>query len=271
MKIINLIEDTDGANGCAYEHGLSFYAEINGHKLLVDTGASGAFIENARKKGIDLGDIDTVIISHGHYDHAGGLISFANINSNARIYMHKLAFGEFYSLKNEEPKYIGIDSKISSLDNLVLVDTDVKINDNISLFCGIDRNRLLPKGNNVLKVKTAEGFARDTFDHELCVSLKEGDTFVLISGCAHNGILNILDKYKSLYGRAPTYVVSGFHTVKKDYTEEDDDIIRGIGKELSETSSKYYSGHCTGEHALHILSELMGDKLTVIHSGDNIL
>lgn len=72
MRIINLIENTEGNKGCFFEHGLSFYVETKQHKLLVDTGASDAFIHNAKVLGIDLTQIDSVILSHGHYDHSGG-------------------------------------------------------------------------------------------------------------------------------------------------------------------------------------------------------
>ena len=73
MRIINLMENTKGAEGCVWEHGLSFYIETKKHKLLADTGASEAFLKNAVVLGIDLRRVDTVILSHGHYDHGGGL------------------------------------------------------------------------------------------------------------------------------------------------------------------------------------------------------
>ena len=85
MKIITVIEDTCGNPGCVCEHGLSIYVETDRHRLLVDTGATGAILDNARVLGIDLTRVDTVILSHGHYDHAGGILSFAGVNSHAQI------------------------------------------------------------------------------------------------------------------------------------------------------------------------------------------
>ena len=79
MKIVNLIENTEGCSGCASEHGLSFYIETVKHKLLVDTGATDTFIRNAEILGVDLAAVDTVILSHGHYDHGGGLPAFVKI------------------------------------------------------------------------------------------------------------------------------------------------------------------------------------------------
>ena len=91
MRIINLMEDTPGVTGLYYEHGLSFYIETEKHKILLDTGASSAFIENARHLGIDLKKVDVVVLSHGHYDHAGGILAFAKLNSTAKIYMQRTA------------------------------------------------------------------------------------------------------------------------------------------------------------------------------------
>ena len=96
MRIINLIENTHGAEGCLCEHGLSFYVEMGNHTLLVDTGASEAFIANAEKLGLDLKKVDTVVISHGHYDHAGGVLAFAELNPSARIWIQSLAGEEYY-------------------------------------------------------------------------------------------------------------------------------------------------------------------------------
>ncbi|MFR0986450.1 MAG: MBL fold metallo-hydrolase [Frisingicoccus sp.] len=90
MKIVNLIENTEGCSGCASEHGLSFYIETK-HKLLVDTGATDAFVRNAKMLGVDLKAVDTVILSHGHYDHGGGLPAFIKINSKAKIYIRTAA------------------------------------------------------------------------------------------------------------------------------------------------------------------------------------
>ena len=83
MRIINLIENREGCSGCTPEHGLSFYIETKKHKLLMDTGATGLILENAEKLGVDLTEVDTVILSHGHYDHSGGIIPFTGINDRA--------------------------------------------------------------------------------------------------------------------------------------------------------------------------------------------
>ncbi len=271
MKIINLIEDTDGHNGCAFEHGLSFYIETANHKVLLDTGASDAFLRNAAQKGIDLTKIDTLIVSHGHYDHAGGVLAFAKVNPHAVIYMHREAIGSFYNCKYPQPKYIGIDPAIRDLKQIVLLDGDLVIDETLSVFSGIRGSRLQPKGNRTLKQKSGDALVPDTFAHEQCLVVSEGNLRVLLSGCAHNGILNILDAYRKTTGTEPTHVISGFHTVKDLYTAEDHVLIRKTAYALSKTPTVYFTGHCTGAYAAALFKEIMGEQLFLMHSGELLI
>ncbi len=93
MRIINLIENTEGRAGCVNEHGLSFYIETEKHKLLMDLGQTDNSLRNAKELGVDLEAVDTVVLSHGHYDHSGGIMPFAGINDHAIIYMQQSAGG----------------------------------------------------------------------------------------------------------------------------------------------------------------------------------
>ncbi len=271
MKIINLIEDTKGKSNSICEHGLSFYIETKGHKLLLDTGASDAFIHNAMTENIDLVAVDAVIISHGHYDHAGGVLAFAKINPNATIYINQNAVGEFYNLKNSRTKYIGMDRSISLLPQVKFTSGNFDIDDGISVFTNADVRRSLPRGNKMLRRKTDAGFVRDDFCHEQYLVVREGDKRVLLSGCAHRGILNILDEYNKIYGDEPTHVISGFHTSMQEYTKEDDDMIRQTARELADMNTLFYTGHCTGEHPMELMKEIMGERIAVIHSGDELI
>ena len=102
--------------------------------------------------------------------------------------------------------------------------------------------------------------------------ITQGNTHILLSGCAHNGILNILDRYRELFGEYPDHVITGFHMMKRDgeHTEEEKDVIVQTAKELSQLNTVFYSGHCTGIPAFEMMKEIMGDKLIALHSGDEI-
>ncbi len=269
MKIINLMEDTQGQQGYLFEHGLSFYIETEHHKILCDTGATAGFMENAREHGIDLNDVDTVVLSHGHYDHSGGLLAFAHLNSHAKIYIQKTASGDYYNYYGQIEKYIGIDKEILNLQNVVWLDGDCKIDEELEIFSGISGRRFWADSNRCLKEKVGNTFVQDEFVHEQCLVIHAEEKEILISGCAHNGVLNILDKYYELYKSYPTHMISGFHLMKKTpYDEKDEKVIQETAKELMKLNTKFYTGHCTGNEACGILKQLMGEQIEIIHSGD---
>lgn len=267
MKIITLIEDTPGREGCLYEHGLSFYVETENHKLLVDTGATDAFLKNAETLGVDLKQVDTVILSHGHFDHAGGIIPFAKTNSTARIYLQKTAGGDYYSIREQGEEYIGIDKQILQLPQAVLLEDDFKIDEELSLFTDITGRNLWPKSNLRLKRKDGTDSVQDSFEHEQCLVIACEGKKILLSGCAHNGILNILERYRELYGEEPDVLISGFHMIRKEYSEEDIQEIRSTAEELAKLKTVFYTGHCTGKVAFDVMKEIMGEQLREIHSG----
>ena len=168
MRIVNLIENTEGRSECLYEHGLSFYIETEGHKALLDLGQTDHSIRNAKALGVDLKAVDTVVLSHGHYDHSGGIIPFTKINSNAVIYMQSSAGGDYYaddgeSAGNDRYRYIGIDKDILKLPQTRLLNGDHVIDDELELFTIKDRTHMLPFTNRRLLIGTKDGFIADDF------------------------------------------------------------------------------------------------------------
>ncbi|MBQ0064946.1 MAG: MBL fold metallo-hydrolase [Firmicutes bacterium] len=271
MRIVILMENT--SNGiCECEHGLSVYVETDHHKLLVDTGASSKTWENAQKLNIDISKVDTLILSHGHYDHAGGILSFSSLNPNADIYLHKKAGGAYYSLRKEGYTYIGINPRIMGLSNLHYIDKDIALDEEISIFTKVTEREKWPTSNLRIRELVNGEYIQDSFAHEQYVVITCDGKSILISGCAHNGIVNIMHRYYSLYQTYPDIVISGFHMKqKKPYSQEEIDLIQSIGYELKETGTLFYTGHCTGEEAFLILKDIMGEGLIDIHAGDFIL
>ena len=265
MKLLTLMEDTAGEAAVKGEHGLSFYIETEQHRLLMDTGASDLTWENAEKLGVDLESIDTVIISHGHYDHAGGLLGFARKNPDAQIYMQASAGGDYF----HRDRYIGIDKEILRLPQLHLLEGDYRIDEELQLFSGILGRRLWPESNLALSEKIDNARVQDQFLHEQCLVVCSGDTKILLSGCAHNGILNILSRFESIYHAYPDVVISGFHMMKKtDYTEAESNNIKETAHELKLLPTHFYTGHCTGQKAFDLMKQILGQQLHQIHAGD---
>ena len=277
MRIVNLIENTEGNPECVYEHGLSFYIETKGHKVLLDLGQTENSLRNAKALGIDLQAVDTVVLSHGHYDHSGGIIPFTGINDHAAIYMQCSAGGEYYAdygkmAGEDRYRYIGIDKEILKLPQIKLLHGDHVIDDELKLFTINNRTHMLPFTNKRLLIRTVGGFVPDDFSHEHFLVVKEKDLTVLLSGCAHNGILSIIDAYKEKYESLPDIVISGFHLMlKREYRENELQEVRSIAEELKKYQIKFYTCHCTGIPAFEEMKKIMGDQLEYVHSGEEVI
>ncbi|MCR5755769.1 MAG: MBL fold metallo-hydrolase [Acetatifactor sp.] len=273
MKIVNLIENTEGNEKCTPAHGLSFYIETKKHKLLVDSGPSELTVQNADALGIELREVDTVILSHGHYDHSGGLLSFCERNPRARIYMQKCAAGEYYAYDGKDSgyHYIGIAPEISNLSQVFFVNGDYRIDEELSLFIVDERKVEIPSTNLRLMELVDGQFVQDSFRHEQCLVIQEGAQNILFSGCAHNGILNIMECFKKKYGIVPDMVISGFHLMRKrDYTEEEIREVEALAEKLKLYDTRFFTCHCTGTAAYEIMKGIMREKLTYIHSGETV-
>ena len=275
MKIINLIENTEGIGGCAYAHGLSFYVETKKHKLLLDLGPSGETLQNAKVLGIDLSAVDTVVLSHGHYDHSGGIIPFTRVNDKALIYMQQTAVDDYYADEGKNApqrfRYIGIDKDIADLPQVRFLSGDMRIDDELEVFVIRKRSHELPFTNKRLLVRTGDEYRRDHFDHEHFLVIHQDGKSILMSGCAHNGILSILDAYKEKFGNVPDLVVSGFHLMKKtEYRESEIEEMKAMAKELQNYPTRFVTCHCTGTAAFDVMKGIMGDSLEYVHSGEEV-
>ena len=180
------------------ENGLSLFIEFDERKILFDTGQSDLFIQNAEKMGIDLSQVDYLIISHGHFDHGGGLKHFLKINKKAKIFLHINAVHKFYTkIFGFIPYYVGLDQKILAQNSRIyFIEEDTQIDDKIILLEGFPEVFPQPEANKALFEKTKNRFVADKFNHELVMLLIENEEIVLFSGCSHSGIINIIEEVK---------------------------------------------------------------------------
>ena len=275
MRIVNLIEDTEGVPGCARAHGLSFYVETPRHRLLSDLGPSALSLENARRLGIDLSRVDTVVLSHGHYDHSGGILPFAALNPGALIWLRRTALGEYYADDGEDAaprwRYIGMDPRIAALPQLRFLEGDRVIDGELSVF-GLDRPpEDFPFGNARLREKRGEAYVQDRFGHEQFLVIRAEGLRVLLSGCAHSGLLNILGAFRRKYGGEPDAVLSGFHLARKRaHTQAELAAIRALAEGLKQFSTVFYTCHCTGLPAYETMKPILGERLQYVHTGQEL-
>jgi 7,8-dihydropterin-6-yl-methyl-4-(beta-D-ribofuranosyl)aminobenzene 5'-phosphate synthase len=272
MIVKVLSENTTSSENLGSEHGLSLYIETETHKILFDTGASGLFAENAGKLGVDLTMVDLAVISHGHYDHGGGLKKFLDINKKAKIYLHQKAFEPHYANRPGGKKaYIGLDESLLPNERFVFCGDRYTIDDELELFSGVAAQRLVPSGNTDLFKKDRDAFVQDDFAHEQNLIISKSGKTLLIAGCAHNGIINIIDQFKAEKGCLPDYVIGGFHLYNHGTKKsEDPSVVDEIGKSLLETHAQYYTCHCTGIESYTRLKSVMGENIDYISTGDQL-
>ena len=274
MKIVCLCENTAYAPQFRAEHGLSLYIETNGYKLLFDTGQSDLFISNAERLGIRLDEVDAAVISHGHYDHGGGIRGFMKINSNAKIYLSRHAFDLHY---NADGKYIGLDRSLICEERICFVNDAMNLSDNLGLYSCNGRPRVVDidsAGLTVAKVtsntvteQTAEPNIEkhpDDFSHEIYLRVYENGRSFLFSGCSHKGILNIVEWFR------PDLLIGGFHFMKLS-TSSDKDRLISAAERLKQYDTVYYTCHCTGGGQYSLLATYMGNKLHYLASGQTLM
>lgn len=271
MRIVTLVENTcQPGLGCA--HGLSVYAQTSKHRILFDAGPDGALLlSNAEKLGIDLKGVDIAVLSHGHYDHAGGLRSFMEANSSAKVYIHTLAATRgHYATEDVGWRKIGLDESILNdhSGRIVLTDGCLQIDDELTLFSDIKTADFVSGSNSSLFEECGGMYVPDPFHHEQNLLINEGGRLHLLAGCAHRGIINILRRATELGGRAPDTVFSGFHLtnpgLKRDLPEP---FVRSVGTELKKYPCIYYTGHCTGANPYAVLKDVLGARANYLSGG----
>ncbi|NOH73390.1 MBL fold metallo-hydrolase [Vibrio pectenicida] len=276
MILTALIENTrlDGRTDLKVERGLALYAETLGQRILFDAGDSRRFCDNAEQLGIKLQNVTSAVISHRHHDHFNGIAHFFSHNSIAPVYVKKCSKTEYLFRAFGFKSNVGFNSNIFTQwpDRFRFVDTLTEIYPGIYVITDICNKYSQPFGNKYLFTRTEKGYENDDFTHELLLVVKEHDGLIIFTGCAHSGLLNMLETAVQLYPSTKIKaVVGGFHMVGLPLfnniggSEED---IRLIGKTLCMYSvGKFYTGHCTGSKAFGILKSVLGDKIEYLPTG----
>ncbi|MCL2436461.1 MAG: MBL fold metallo-hydrolase [Clostridiales bacterium] len=266
MKITVLVENTTKDAALQSKHGLSIYIETAKHKVLFDLGPDDAALNNAQKLGIDLSEVDTVVISHGHKDHGGALSGFLKVNDKAKIYVQRQAFEPHYIKKWFFKIPLSLDESLVDEDRFVLIDETMRIDDELFLFSDVKEN-FDTKSNRVLLKKTSSGYVRDDFAHEQSLIVAAEGKVALFSGCSHKGIANILRTAKK---HTPTIdvVFGGFHLYNPaNKTVEPPEVIDRLIDALSVHDTVFYTGHCTGNEAFERMRDRMGEKIQALSTG----
>lgn len=269
MKATVIVDNIEN-NGMSGEWGLCIYIEYGDKKVLLDTGASALFKENAKKLGISLEDIDFAVLSHAHYDHGNGMEEFFKLNDKAKFYLQQACGENCYSRKKIFRKYIGLPKGILTKyqDRIERVSGDYQIADGISLIPHKTENMCLIGKKERMYQKRNHRWYPDDFSHEQSLVFDTKKGLVVFNSCSHGGAANIIHEIAQTYPDKKVYaLIGGFHAYNK--TEEE---VRALAKRMKETGIEYVcTGHCTGNRAYRILKEELGDVLQQLKVGLEIV
>ena len=264
MKLCILVDNAPGVqDGLIAEHGFSMWLNINGEQWLIDTGESDAFLTNASQLGIDIAEVDYLVLSHGHRDHCGGLETFLSLNDKAKIYLStNINNNHYYSTRR------GIKCKISLNHSLIekqshrfiFVDNDIKLNEHIVLISSFSSIHPKPLANNTLLANDSP----DDFNHEIVVAINSSNGIIIVSPCSHNGVLNTLDACSHL-GNI-THYIGGTHLID-DFESEKELLSLATTIKQRYPNLTLISGHCTGNCAKKIFREALNDKFIEFYTG----
>ena len=262
IEITVLIEETTKKPQLITEHGLSLLIKAENHTILFDAGQTGRFTQNAKMLGIDLNAVDIAILSHAHYDHANGFPEFFRLNSHAPAYADRHIFGKCLSSDGRD---IGACPELLNSGRLILTDDEYIIDDKLSLFTGNELPRRHKMSAFGMKYVNDGAVSEERFLHEHYLKITEESDYILITGCSHKGILNILDWCSP----APRAVIGGFHFMNISLNEDGREYLSDTANRLNALPTDFYTCHCTGDPQYDFLKERM-PRLNRIHAGDRV-
>jgi 7,8-dihydropterin-6-yl-methyl-4-(beta-D-ribofuranosyl)aminobenzene 5'-phosphate synthase len=272
MKITTLIENKSGDKEDLYtEHGLSVYIEVDGKNILFDTGQSGNFIDNADRLDIDLKNLDYVIISHGHCDHSGGFERLIKeINPDIKLYLGNGFFDKKYNLRQSgEYEYLGnpFDKSFLKKNNIYtqyINDDITNVTESLLIFTNFNRKEEYENINQSMYIKEDDKYKKDMFLDEISIGIKTDKGLVVIVGCSHVGIVNILDTIIQRTRMKIYALIGGTHLITED--EEKIDILIEY---LKEKDVKLIGAcHCTGKQGETMLSQQLEENFINNNTGD---
>lgn len=270
VMLTTLCENTVAKPGLMAEWGLSILVQVNDFKVLLDTGTSSVVTHNARILGIDLSQINKIVLSHGHNDHTGGLANVLQITGDKDVIAHPAIWDSKYSKRPYQDKevYIGFRYTSEYLESLGASFTysqkPVKITNEIVTTGEVEMTTSFEAIESNLFVKDKGVLQPDAFTDDLSLVINTPEGLIIILGCAHRGMINHIQHAQKITNERRVYaVVGGTHL-----TRASEERIKKTILELKKLDVKKVGvSHCTGANASMQFAQAFGDSFFLNNSG----
>lgn len=263
-RIIILVENTASARGLLGEHGFAAWVEAGGRRILFDTGQGRALAPNADRLGCALAEVDAVVLSHGHYDHTGGVEEVLSRARGAEVYLHQGAFQPRYVKDRDSARAIRVPgNSLKALDRF----EDARVHwatRPLELTEAVGVTGPIPRTHEIEDVGGAffldQACTRpDLIEDDLALWLRSPAGLVVCVGCSHAGIINTLEAVMSITGQNDIHtVIGGMHLVNAS-----EERLRFTAEALNRIGvSQVVPCHCTGDGAASFLEEHLDGQVT---------
>jgi 7,8-dihydropterin-6-yl-methyl-4-(beta-D-ribofuranosyl)aminobenzene 5'-phosphate synthase len=270
VELVILVDDTARSDALRAEHGLSILISGPRRKALFDAAATAeTLLANAEQLGVDLAEVDTVVISHGHYDHTGGLAAAVKRRPGLKVYVHAGAFNRRWADEPGKPlRDISCPHSIERLYQSGAVFHSVTAPERLEEWLVVSGPIGGPKhGPDTFVVRKGGEMVVDGFEDEMYALVRGRKGWTAVTGCCHRGLKNMLRSARFLArGRPLVGLIGGLHLYRagEEEIQRTAELIRRFGIQ------EVYPCHCTGAEAVRRLEEALPGQVHPLAAGSRV-